>query len=395
MTWGVLVTGISYVLMPLLTQLWQFYLVFGAGRAVAGPARIGVAPNTALANGFRRRRGRAIGLLAMCIPLGNGLLVLLGQVLIDTSGWRTVFVVLAVGTLALAVPMAAISAAEARGPRACSGRRNSGREEDPAEAPDGGHRRAGWTLSQAIRSPALWLITAAGCLATTANSGITFHQVAYFTDLGLPPLDAVFSLAAFSLTGAVAAVVWGYLTERAQGRSADRDVSAGRRGSAVPADRADAGGRTRVRGAILLTSRGGSTLLNIIVAQYFGRAPYGSISGFVQPFSMVGLAVGSLVASITFDLTGTYYGVFLAYAGLWAVGAACLWLARKPGEPSAPRVASPEQPTRDCLGLVGEQEPDQVAHVFRLPGRPATLRRRDRQALRWILLGHAGHGEPR
>jgi sugar phosphate permease len=340
MTWGVLVTGLSYALMPLLTQLWQFYLVFGAGRAVAGPAVIGVAPNTALANWFRRRRGRAMGLLAMCIPLGNGLLVLLGQMVIETSGWRTVFVPLAVGTLALAVPMAMIvrHRPEDLGllPDGESQPRPDSGPERPAPAP----AEPTWTLRQATRGPALWLITAAGCLATTANAGITFHQVAYFTDLGIPPFDAVVSLAAFSLTGALAAVVWGYLTERVPERALLTVAFLLAAGVVLYLLTV----RT-LAGALVfavlfgLTSRGGSTLLNIIVAQYYGRSAYGTISGFVQPFSMAGLAAGPLVASITFDVTGTYFGVFLSFAGLWAAGAVCLWLARNPSAPGAPRAA--------------------------------------------------------
>ena len=331
MTWGVLVTGISYALMPLLTQLWQFYLVFGAGRAVAGPALIGVAPNTALANWFRRRRGRAMGLLAMCIPLGNGLLVLLGQVLIDTSGWRTVFAVLAVGTLALAVPMALIVRQRPEELGLLPDGEAPARQDGPTHGPAPDAAEPSWTLRQATRSPALWLITAAGGLATTANSGITFHQVAYFTDLGLPPIDAVVSLAAFSLTGAVAAVVWGYLTERLPERTLLTVTFLLAAGVVLYLLIV----RTMVGALVFavlfgLTSRGGSTLLNIIVAQYFGRAAYGTISGFMQPFFMAGLAVGPLLASLAFDLTGTYFGVFLGYAGLWAVGAGCLWLAKKP-----------------------------------------------------------------
>jgi hypothetical protein len=49
---------------------------------------------------------------------------------------------------------------------------------------------------------------------------------------------------------------------------------------------------------------------------------------------MVGLAVGPLLASVVFDLTGSYQGVFLGYAGLWLLGAVCLWLARRPRRPS-------------------------------------------------------------
>lgn len=330
-TAGALITGVSYLLMPVLSELWQFYVVYGTGRAVAGPTLLGVAPNTALANWFRRMRGRAMGLLAMCVPLGSGVLVLAGQLIIDSSGWRTVFLALGVATLGLVVPAAMII------------RRLP---EDMGLLPDGDraatasvsgpvHPRArqevSWTLRETMRSPALWLIAAAGCLATTANSGVIFHQVAYFTDVGIPPLAAVASLAIFALTGAVAVAFFGYLTERIP----ERDVAMVAMLLAGAVNLYLLTVRT-LPGAIVfailfgLTSRGESALLNIILAQYFGRGSFGSISGFVHPFTMIGLAVGPLLASIVFDLTGSYQGIFLAYAALWALGAGCLWLANKP-----------------------------------------------------------------
>jgi sugar phosphate permease len=331
MVWGVLITGVSYALMPVLAHLWQFYLVYGTGRMVAGPALIGLAPNTALAQWFRRMRGRAMGLLAMSIPLGNAVMLLLGQLLIDTSGWRTVFVLLAVGTLALVAPMAMVIRHRPeemgllpdgeKAPQAVEGSARSSRAREERS----------WTLGEAARTPALWLIAAAGCLATTANSGVTFHQVAYFTDMGIPTFAAVVSLTVFALTGAVAAIFWGYLTERVP----EQRVMIAVMVLAAGANLYLLSVRS-VSDALLfavlfgLTSRGEGTLLNIILAQYYGRGSYGTISGFVQPFTMAGLAAGPLLASAIFDLTGTYSGIFLAYACLWVLGAGCMWLAKKP-----------------------------------------------------------------
>jgi sugar phosphate permease len=334
MTGGLLVTAVTYLLMPLLTELWQFFVVFGIGRAVAGPALFGVAPTAALANWFRRKRGRVLGLLAMSIWLGNGVLVLLGQLLIDTSGWRTSWLAIGVATLALAVPTAAIirHRPEEMG-LLPDGEATAAREavRSPARSTD----EASWSLSEAMRTPALWLIAAAGCLAGTAVSGVSFHQVAYFTDMGIPPLAAVVSLATFAMSGAAASVLWGYLAERFP----ERQVVIVTLLLAAGVNLLLLTIRT-LPGALVfavlfgLTSRGDPTLLNLILVRYFGRRSFGSISGFVQPFLMVGLAVGPLLASVVFDLTGSYQGVFLGYAGLWLLGAVCLWLARRPRRPS-------------------------------------------------------------
>jgi MFS family permease len=86
-----------------------------------------------------------------------------------------------------------------------------------------------------------------------------------------------------------------------------------------------------------VTSRGGSTLVNIILAQYYGRQSFGAISGFMTPFVMVGLGLGPAIGAYGFDLTDSYQTVFTAFAALSVLVAALLWLAKKPALP--PRAA--------------------------------------------------------
>ncbi len=79
-----------------------------------------------------------------------------------------------------------------------------------------------------------------------------------------------------------------------------------------------------------LTSRGEGTLINIILAQYYGRNSFGAISGFVNPFNMLGLGFGPLAASIAFDLTGSYRAVLNVFAAISLLSALLLWIARRP-----------------------------------------------------------------
>ncbi|HWP30059.1 MAG TPA: hypothetical protein VNM50_11040, partial [Chloroflexota bacterium] len=83
-----------------------------------------------------------------------------------------------------------------------------------------------------------------------------------------------------------------------------------------------------------LTSRGESTLLNIILAQYYGRQFFGAISGFVSPFLMVGLGMGPLLGAIVFDVAHSYWAVFLAFGCVSVLAAGLLWLARRPALPA-------------------------------------------------------------
>ena len=82
-----------------------------------------------------------------------------------------------------------------------------------------------------------------------------------------------------------------------------------------------------------LTSRGEGTLVNIIMAHYYGRSSYGAISGFVYPFHMVGLGFGPLICSVFFDLTGSYQLLFSVFVAASMISALLFWLAKKPTLP--------------------------------------------------------------
>ena len=74
-------------------------------------------------------------------------------------------------------------------------------------------------------------------------------------------------------------------------------------------------------------------MVNIILAQYYGRSSYGAISGFFLPFNNIGLGFGPLISSVSFDLTGSYQGLFTVFIGASMVTAVLFWLAKKPAPP--------------------------------------------------------------
>jgi len=65
---------------------------------------------------------------------------------------------------------------------------------------------------------------------------------------------------------------------------------------------------------------GGSTATRpSIVAEYFGRANYGTILGLVVGINAIGGIVGPPLAGWVFDTWDSYQGVWLAYSGLAVV----------------------------------------------------------------------------
>ena len=334
---GAAVVSLALLALAGLQALWQFYLAYVVARSVATVCLGNVVPLTTAANWFYQKRGRALGLVSMSLPLGGSLLALLGQYIITIASWRTVFVVF--GVLVAVVVI---------GPSALLMRR---RPEDVGLTPDGaapdppGNARPAegakaapgefsFTLAEALRTPTLWLLIASELVGITANGAVGFHQVAYYTDIGITAAAATAALSSYGLAGAFSSGLWGFLTERfsvrllATGVAVLAAVASGL--LLIVQNEATAIGISALYG---LAARGEGPLLNMIIARYYGRDSFGVISGFATPFLMAGLGLGPLVGSLAFDLTGTYRGAFILFIFLYLLTAVFLFLAWPPRLP--------------------------------------------------------------
>jgi MFS transporter, OFA family, oxalate/formate antiporter len=335
MTLGALLLGGAYLALAHLGELWQFYAVYVAARGLTSPMLTGVVPMTAATNWFRRMRGRALGFVAMATPLGGAVLAFGGELIIERAGWQTVFMAFAGLTLTVLVVPAAVLLR--RTPEEMGLLPDGAPSPTPAEQAVQVTARGGeqsWTLAEALRTPTLWLITAAGVVAAMANTAVGFHLVAYYTDVGLPATQAVTALSVYAFAGAIASGLWGWFTERLSERIMAVVVSLLSAGAIMYLLWVrDLAGALAFAVLFGLTSRAGSTLTNIIIAQYFGRRAYGTITGFVNPFTMIGLGLGPTIGALCFDLTGSYTVEFSFFAITSVLTAGLLWLARHPGPP--------------------------------------------------------------
>ena len=336
-----LVVVAMYFILSNVSSLVVFYVAYILARGLSNSALSGVVPLTLATNWFRRYRGRAMGLVSMSLPLGGSVLVLVGQLVIEAQGWRIVFAIFGMALLVLYI-----------GPALFIIRR---RPEDIGLLPDGATQLSqddasmkgyqpeiSWSLKQAVRTTTLWLLIAGLFFGLLANGAIGYHLVAYYSDKGISATTAATALSLYGFTGALANALWGVLVERISERAlavfamllSSAAVLFLLTVEATPAAFAFA----LVFG---LAARGESSLIMIMVAQYYGRASYGTINGFITPFQMLGLGLGPLVASISYDLSGSYDNAFFLFAAFFGLSAVALFMARRPPLPAALRTPSP------------------------------------------------------
>lgn len=335
---GALVSGVLLWLLAGMDSVVQFYAFYIAARVISQATLAGVAPTTAMANWFLRRRGRAMGLVNMSLPLGGSVFAFTAPFVMSAlGGWRAVFAVSALLTAAMAAPGVLLL------------RR---RPEDLGLVQDGGFldaaRRAGravdegpqFTLGQALRTASLWLLIGSQLISAIAISTFGFHQSAYYTDQGLGLAVATAAVSVYGLAGAFSSTLWGFLSERFN----ERWLAIGALLTAGAVMLGLVLGSVNEFWALVaslvmgFTGRGQGSLFSILLARYYGRASYGAISGFIVPFQMTGLGLGPVVGSVVHDVAGSYTAAFLMYLAFYGVAVMCVFFA---GEPRRPLPESP------------------------------------------------------
>lgn len=342
---GGFIAGGSIMLLSLATEIWHFYLLFGLGWSLGQLAFAGnVVTGSIVAKWFIRMRGRAMGIFTTGIPVGSIIFVPLNAVLVTTLGWQTAWVVLGVATWFLTIPIAiltmrrqpedmglfpdgASTAEETRAARAAGAAPSE--EARPAQPRD-------WTLSQATRTPTLYVLMASFLFMGLAMGIFTIHQVPAITDKGFDLAVASIVSVTLSVCSLIIKPSVGFLSERFPPRYlAAFFFSVGATGVVV-LGLADTMFLLFVFAMCYGFGAGTSPVFqNVIWADYFGRRYLGSIRGMFAPVQALGTGVSPFLAGWMFDKTGSYDSI-LVIMGLGAFGAAALMLlARPPTVPSS------------------------------------------------------------
>lgn len=330
---GAALVGSCVICISLTYAPWQFYVSFVPGRAFAETLLTGVVPMTAVTNWFYLKRPRAIGLVALAVPLGSFALSLLYQLMITTYGWRSAFMMVG-GALWLFVVIPGLlflrRQPEDLGlvPDGSSAEHRAGEPRDQSRDPG---TEQSWSLKDALRTRTLWLLVAAAAFYSLSTGGIAFHMVAYFTDVNINPAVAVGALSVMALTGAFGSGFWGVLAEKLHPRALGVTAMLLSAAAVVLLNYA----RTAAAAFIFalafgLSARGGFVLMHVLLAHYFGRRAFGAITSVLEPFHKGGLGLGALLAGISFDMSGSYRLVFVLFLANYLIAAILTLYAREP-----------------------------------------------------------------
>ncbi len=331
---GALGMAICALILSQMQELWHLLVFFAIGRAFA-MAAIEPASFVAVSNWFIRKRALVAGFVGIGSRLGFGLMPLVLAVVVDWSGdWRTGWYAVAVIAILSGIPAVIFM------------RR---RPEDVGLLPDGDPTPSDWdtlpsapaerafTLRQAVRTRAYWLVGLSLSCVMFAGGAINFHQIPHMIDQGLTRTEAASVVLVFSAMAVVGALSGGAIATRITMRRTMAPALMGMAGGVLLLMNVSS-----IPTALLFATFYGGVfgvqvaLQQVVYAEYFGRRSMGVIRGSMQPVGLMANAGGPFLVGLWYDRTGAYTGAFWLIAVLFVIASIAITLASYPKQPDTP-----------------------------------------------------------
>ena len=339
------IAGLCFFAIAGIQAVWHFYAAYIIARAIANPMLVGVVPRTAAVNFFSRRRNLALGISAMARPFGGAINIQIFSLIALASSWRVAYRVQGVTALLLVIPLLLVmrrrpsdiglqpdgiparqmAAGVAQSSRANQPERAASSASNPSASP----REFDWRASEAAATSAFWLIVAAEALVILISGTINFQVVPYLRDAGISPAVAAGALSVSSLLGSLGNPFWGWLSDMFSPRRLAL-ITLAASGLAVSLFLFTPQGAASVATVIVYGAlSGGLNILGqMMIAQYFGRASFGSITGLMGPFQTGALGFGPTFGALLFRATGGYRAIFLCGVVSYIIALVCILAAR-------------------------------------------------------------------
>jgi sugar phosphate permease len=327
---AVMLLGLSLMQAP-----WHMWIFFGLARAVS-IAGVQLGATVAVANWFIQKRGRAAAMGAFGQRFGQAVVPLMLLPLIIGLSWRSAYVALSISTLLLCALPAFLFLRR--------------RPEDYGMLPDGaspdGYRAepptaretaraavdsAPWTVREAFRTRAFWLIVVTMAAISFAQTATNLHAAASFQEKGISFAASATIVFVFAMTSAISTFPWGWMIDRLHIRYVMMASAALYMVSMFLIMNATTYLGAVGFGVVFGTAAGAWTLgFRLLIPNYFGRQSAGSIRGATAPIIAFVGPVGPTLAGAIRDITGNYDLAFAIFAGVFALAFVAMAFAKAP-----------------------------------------------------------------
>ncbi|MCH8848843.1 MAG: MFS transporter [Chloroflexi bacterium] len=328
---GALAVGAGCIALASVQTAAVFVVVYALVR-MAGQSFMQFPNQVTVAKWFERRRGTATALLVGIGSVGLIVAPVAVQAIIGRAGIGAAWI--ALGVLALSLGVLPTLLLSARRPEDL-GLRPDGAEREAAVAeaePSGdGDPAADWTVREALRTRALYLLLGSTVFFSLASTGVGFHQLSYYLERGISPGTAAAAVSSFAFGLMVGGIMWGWLADRLRVQLLLTVEYA----MAAVLMLLLLGVRTPVQALPIsfgfgMLVGGALAMPTLLLAAYYGRRYLGSIAGILQMARGLALGSGPLVAGIIYDLNGSYAPAFTAFSVMCVGAVVMMAFVRRP-----------------------------------------------------------------
>ena len=330
MSVAIAIMGLTFVLMGAVQELWHHFALQIVGRTVIASTFFMVV-GVVIPKWFIVMRGRAMAFANIGQRIGQIAFPVMVERILTVGSWRTAW-----------VSMGILFWASSLLPAILFLRR---RPEDHGMLPDGVDiRKAGrgqtrvaspvevaFDRRMALRAPAFYLIAGALSIQSFVTASVHFHWYSHLTDIGVSSEAAVLSLSLSPLISMPISIVAGFAAERLP---VQRLLALSYYSMALTIVLflfADNALLAYAFGLLFGAATGALfTVINVIWADYFGRASIGGIRGMVSPVHMLCNSLGPFTAALSHDVTGSYSLIFTIAVVLSVVGGTLVLAAPRP-----------------------------------------------------------------
>ena len=325
-TVSLLFIAAGFLLRPLMTSLWHWYLS-SILIYVGFPGATSLPTGKLVGLWFPATRGRVTGAVASGNNVGGLTMAPLAALLIAAHGWQVGYLAFGLIMLGLAIvawvtiredPTLVSRAMEAAG---------RGRS-----ATASSHlAQHGATLREALASRRFWLMLSGLFAATFTYQGVLTQLRQHFEESGFTPVAATAGLMLIAAMGIGSKLAFGRASERWTARWACVvSVALQAAGLVIIALSSTVPGMWV--GIVVFGTGFGAlgAMLVLVVQEAFGMREFGSIFGVTQTALIGSMAGGPALAGWVHDQTGSFDGAFLVIVVIFLAGIACFMLAGAP-----------------------------------------------------------------
>ncbi len=197
---------------------------------------------------------------------------------------------------------------------------------------------AEFTLRQAMRTRAYWLLIMAHVVHGLVAGAIFVHLIPYLTDVGIDPVKAAGIMATMAFVSLPVRLIGGFIADRLSRNHIRFIIAAGYALQALGFGIFLLSPKTMFVIYIWLIlygiGMGTAFLFNVMVGRYYGRKAYGSIQGSKMAFMAGPGMLAPIYAGWVYDTTGSYITCFVNFGAALAVSAVIMAFTAPPKPPA-------------------------------------------------------------